>query len=892
MSDLEDHPEDDPEDDTEPLDPNNPIIARVQAQIKEQLTKQLEELKLQKYEKSGEIKNAEKRREDIGVELYSLQQELTNRYTELAQFQERFNAGKVDREKSDEDLKKAQDETDAKRNILTQLAAKVAKSQRELDEANEELMKLKHYNDTVVGEIAVARRDAYHTDETLMQQEAAKQEQDYLVNKLEAELRSLQDQYSLLEAQVTAQQKETEIARTTLAEANIEKENVLVEERQLMLQYNSTMVGVQRRDEALQQTEEALRTQKEQMATLNSEIIGYRNLIRQEEEKNEKQTEILSHVSGDQERLLKRIEQAKEQHERLMSDLSVLKKSADSVEGEVASAQHNKKMMQSESESLQGKLQKLQTEQIQVEDKISSFLDEQTSFDKFTKSTAANREKILEKVREKDLEAATVQNELECLKLDILNTQAHTSSIKKTLDALIKQLAEKDAIIEKFEVEIRRKNDEISKKQAEVDKLNRKYDAILQNKKEEDMGPLEATIHNLSKEIEKKKEECAELERNWMRLQMSLLSLMKQNDELDGSVRQLTAQETVLSQRKLRLEQQVKGETRELQELEEDVKKMYTQMEMLNSQIAKRNKDHDTLASSTIDLEARFVEKLRQLEEEAVKLEGSVEEERKGKEQMTQDIVECERQVLLWNRKIELEKETQSTLDTAGAESEIKEMEEEIHRMELRLQVIKKSEEETAKRMEQVVMSRASIAQTNWSSQKMAMTAAKASTARGIRGTTGAGVTTRSFGRTGGLGATKTAIKAQITDIQRKTRAIEAEVARTEADCKAAAEQQSQLQDKVKQNAEKKAELEAMKKGEQEKTTELLMEKQKNLDKLTRCQRFIKRYETELKGEWSSGVKTREEMEAKMEKEKERKSLLDEVIEELRKSFPFIHSLA
>ena len=138
--------------------------------------------------------------------------------------QTKFTTAKDNRERSDEDLKRAQTETDAKKSTLSALQAKVTKSQRELDEANEELMKLKHYNDSVVSEIAVARRDAYHTDETLLQQEQEKQDQDYMVNKLESELRSLQDTYSLLEAQVTAQQKETEIARSTLSEANTEKE--------------------------------------------------------------------------------------------------------------------------------------------------------------------------------------------------------------------------------------------------------------------------------------------------------------------------------------------------------------------------------------------------------------------------------------------------------------------------------------------------------------------------------------------------------------------------------------------------------------------------------------------------------------------------------------------
>ena len=150
--------------------------------------------------------------------------ELANREAERRQLQARYNSAKVDREQSDEDLKRAQSETETKKADLTEKQSKVSKTQRELDEANEQLMQLKHYNETVLSEIAVARRDAYHTDETLMNQELQKQDQDYMVSKLEAQLRSIQDQVSLLKAQVTAQQKETEIARQTLKDANDEKE--------------------------------------------------------------------------------------------------------------------------------------------------------------------------------------------------------------------------------------------------------------------------------------------------------------------------------------------------------------------------------------------------------------------------------------------------------------------------------------------------------------------------------------------------------------------------------------------------------------------------------------------------------------------------------------------
>jgi len=48
------------------------------------------------------------------------------------------------------------------------------------------------------------------------------------------------------------------------------------------------------------------------------------------------------------------------------------------------------------------------------------------------------------------------------------------------------------------------------------------------------------------------------------------------------------------------------------------------------------------------------------------------------------EIVEAERQILLWERKIQLEKEMQDALDPTIGQTEIVAMRKEIHRMNLR----------------------------------------------------------------------------------------------------------------------------------------------------------------------------------------------------------------
>ena len=58
------------------LAPEHPLMRRVQEALKAQLTKKKEDLRLQLYAEKESLKTAQKDREDIGVELYTIQQQL------------------------------------------------------------------------------------------------------------------------------------------------------------------------------------------------------------------------------------------------------------------------------------------------------------------------------------------------------------------------------------------------------------------------------------------------------------------------------------------------------------------------------------------------------------------------------------------------------------------------------------------------------------------------------------------------------------------------------------------------------------------------------------------------------------------------------------------------
>merc|ERR1712056_101233 len=108
--------------------------------------------------------------------------------------------------------------------------------------------------------------------------------------------------------------------------------------------------------------------------------------------------------------------------------------------------------------------------------------------------------------------------------------------------------------------------------------------------------------------------------------------------------------------------------------------------------------------------ETEFVQKLKEIEGRCLEMEQSVDRVKSDKSQMTQEVLEAERQVLLWERKITLEKEMQEALDPNIGQADAAAMRKEIHRMELRLDQLKRRQEQMIIEMERAVHKRDAIA--------------------------------------------------------------------------------------------------------------------------------------------------------------------------------------
>ena len=575
-----------------------------------------------------------KAREQVGVELYTVQQQLAKLQMSLEKTHDNYNVVAKMREQAEADLQQLQVWYETKAVDSNEQRGGVERYQLELDKLNGTLKQIEAYNEQMKSEIAVTRRATYVAEESVSKLEREKQGQDVLIDGLQETLKNLHQSLALYDAQTTAQQKETKAAQETLAEAGQEMEAINFEKKQLLQQWKSSLIGMAKRDEALQATEEALRKQREQVMSLESETEGYKRSIKEEEQRNEQLTQVLRKVEIEAEFLQKNIVTCREKKEKLIEMHVKFKKSLEQTESHADQATKEAKQLDSQTLEVDKEIVKTNQETRDHDEDMLVNLSEQTTVEKGANKTVDATRKVRKAIRGEEVNVTNLQNEIAKVRVDVLNTQAHNGKLQETLDALESELKEKARTIEKYDSEIKRRNDEIEKKTKDVDRLNREFEKKTGRMEDENTGPLEATIKNMHREIEVKGRESKDLQRRWVGFQTELVSLVNDNNNMTEKVQRLKAEKTILGQRRVRLNHNFHRQREEIKELDKAVDNMHKDMTRINTLIAKNTNLQEALATDNFVLETEIVGELKELEVAAVRLESKIEQSTHEKRQV------------------------------------------------------------------------------------------------------------------------------------------------------------------------------------------------------------------------------------------------------------------
>lgn len=208
------------------LDPDHPLMERFQKALRDQLLKREQKLTLEAKDTRYQLEKAKRDREELGVELYGLQQDLAKNQMLLEKEHDKYNDTNQNRKLIENDLDNTRDTYRTFQKQLDEELHKFRDLQQERDNLKLRIYYMSNAKEDIRGDIAVIRRATEKAETDKSKFEIEKQRQDMLVNRLEEKEAKLKEDISLYEWQLHNQMKESKAARNALTEARMETEAI------------------------------------------------------------------------------------------------------------------------------------------------------------------------------------------------------------------------------------------------------------------------------------------------------------------------------------------------------------------------------------------------------------------------------------------------------------------------------------------------------------------------------------------------------------------------------------------------------------------------------------------------------------------------------------------
>ncbi|CDJ58490.1 M protein, putative [Eimeria maxima] len=234
----------------------------------------------------------------------------------------------------------------------------------------------------------------------------------------------------------------------------------------------------------------------------------------------------------------------------------------------------------------------------------------------------------------------------------------------------------------------------------------REYDAKRSAHGEEPSGVLDQTIRSLRTQISQNSQNITELQQAWIKKQTELISLQAKVGEKQEEIAAKKDEMLIRKQHSHRINAEVEATKKEIKSLNSELKDMDHLVDRMGRQLAAFKQQQVQFESQAKAIQEEAQMQIAQKEQEKQNLLNNVQEAEKERDGSLEELLDLERQVTLWERKIKLEKEIQDAIDPNIGQAELAAMRKEIHRMELREIQLKKTQQHLLKELKQVLSKR------------------------------------------------------------------------------------------------------------------------------------------------------------------------------------------
>jgi len=842
------------------LDPDHPLMIRFQNALKNHLVNQITRIKLANREMAIATKQKTKNREDLGVRLYGMQQELAKQQSSLEGLHDIRNKAAEKRQHKEVELDNSR--KDYKENKM--LYNKDIKTNRDLQSEGDNLAtRLFHMNNLktdVRSDISVMKRAAERADLDVTHLEVFKKRQDLYVDRLQTQVHKLREDISMYEAQQTAQAEDTLAARQALTDAEEEVSAIKLEKKQLYQQWNASLTGMKRRDEAYSAMQEALNIARQEVRSLETEIVGYKKSTQKAEEKNETLTVRLNKMRNERDMVKSSIQGCLERQDSLKQQYATYSRTLHETEHNYNKALMEKSTKQSELTVIRKQTEKEYLEKVKLEDEIMKELQTQLTSVKAKEYTIRKTNELRARKTKLERDMASIENEGARYTLQFTEKTSKVENLKRALQAIEKEIHIKNEMIDRIDKETSKRNSVIMRKQNSIDVITKKISNHIEAMGGQEIGPLEMQINSLNKEISEVNEQVVEQQQHWLREQQDLVRISRKRDSITSEVNTMKKAENILRKKKQRIETEFEFEEREMQEQKKQSKRMRILMVKLNTKVKAEMQKETNVEQGNLISEMEFVAELKELELASIKAQEKLQFILDEKERLLHELINAERGIMLWEKKTQLARETKAAVDVGVGKEEMHAMQAEIHRMEVRYSQLMKQQEHMIREMEQSVTRRDFISYQGDAIQKKSSNNKK-------------GVTMGNFQR-------------KLIELQNKIKSTKKDINACDIDIKQLREHQVELATSLE---EKQKDVQLLQQNLDQLSAEienLFDSKQRNLNEIIAKQTKVKHLMSLKEGKYTKLCKTEPALKAEIDKQENRFHHTINILDRVSQEFP------
>ena len=608
-------------------------------------------------------------------------------------------------------VKSALEQAEGQKKEISKASRLVADQHTKLKDAQEQLTDMKKGQES---EMVLAKRRADKAAKGELSAEEAKHQQDLYVDRLQERLKTIEDERKIKQTQTIAQKENTKEALARLNEAQSEVEAVQLERKEIASQWQTSLSGLAKRNEVYTMMQDQCNKQQQTIFAKQIEVDTLKKQVAKEHDNSEVLESQMARINSDISSIQRVVKETTNKSEAAKKEYSTCTQALHEAEEMLRRAQQQHTIATSDVVNTRQKFERLKRSHQELDEEVITVSYDRKTLDRYGKaSVKAIKDKQRERV-ELEVQLSQIENQTSRSVLLAQGVESAIASYGERLNDVEGELAAKTELLREYANVSRGNQLQAERKELEMSKLNRQIGVIIEQRTRDgagkaDVTPAELERDRLQDNITDISKANAARQQDWLHSQSELVAIQKKAQTQAENTDHVNSKITVLSQKKFRISRDIEQNEKELVHLQRNFAALQRDVVKLDTLISENKGVQENLSNSNVLMESEFLRQLKEEELHSIQTQSEVHAVTDDKTRILNDVVDAERQILQWEKKIQLAEEIKAAITDPDGEGETDAMKKEIHRMQLRLQQLNRQRELLIQDMERTVERRGEI---------------------------------------------------------------------------------------------------------------------------------------------------------------------------------------